>query len=328
MDLDLKAMHVKGQDRGCVYRDIPVYCRPEGLPQLPCRLYRNNGDGAFIGVSEKSGILGVKPGYPVTAVAADFDGDGWPDIYVACDTSPSLLLRNNHDGTFREQALESDISLSEDGQVQAGMGLGIADFDTDGRLDILKTHFRKDTSGLYQNLGGGNFRDVTVRPGRGNAPCGLGRGIADLDNDGLPDLFSATGMVYPEVEKALPDTPYKTACVLFRNLGGGKFEELTSEAGPRVMELHSSRGVAFGDFNNDGDLDILIMNMNEAPSLLRNDISGAGHWLEVLLKGIRSNRSAIGAQVTATYGDRKQAQAVLAQSSYPSVNDKSKRSPT
>jgi hypothetical protein len=315
---------IRGKDPGCNYTGIPVYCGPSGLPQEICRLYHNNGDGTFTDVSEKSGIAAVKPGYPLTAVAADFDGDGWPDIYVACDTSPSLLFRNNHDGTFTECGLESGVSLSEDGKEQAGMGLGIGDFDPDGRLDIFKTHFRGDTPVLYRNNGQGSFRDVTFRSGLGveTRYVGWGAGIVDLDNDGLPDLFCTTGMVYPEVGLKLPDAPYKTPNVLFRNLGGGKFEELLAEAGPAIAEAHSSRGVAFGDFDNDGDIDILIVNMNEPPSLLRNDTSGGHHWLKILLIGVNSNRAAIGAQVVAAYGDRRQIQAVLAQSSYLSANDR------
>jgi hypothetical protein len=324
MVFDPEKLPKRGKDPTCNYRGVPVYCRPNGLPQEPCRLYHNNGDGTFTDVSEKSGVLAVKPGYPLTAAAADFDGDGWPDIYLACDTSPSLLFRNNHDGTFTEQGLESGVSLSEDGQEQAGMGLGIGDFDTDGSLDIFKTHFRDDTPVLYRNNGKGEFRDVTNRAGLGVETrfVSWGAGMVDLDNDGLPDLFFATGMVYPEVERAQPDCPYKTPSVVYRNLGGGKFEELPDAPGPGVQEAHSSRGVAFGDFDNDGDVDILIMNMNEPPSLLRNDVSGKGHWLKVLLTGTVSNRSAIGATVVLQYGERRQAQAVLAQSSYLSVNDR------
>src|ERR1019366_7745154 len=266
----------------------------------------------------------VKAGYALTAVAADFDGDGWPDIYVACDTSPSLLFHNNGNGTFTEQGLESGVSVSEDGQEQAGMGVATGDFDTDGHLDIFKTHFRGDTSVLYRNNGKGYFRDVTIRAGLGvetRYVC-WGAGIVDLDNDGLPDLFFTTGMVYPEVEQKSPDAPYKTPSVIFRNLGDGKFEELRGLAGPGIAESHCSRGVAFGDFDNDGDIDILVVNLNEPPSLLRNDVSGGNHWLQVLLAGVGSNRSAIGAQVVAAYGARRQAQAVLAQSSYLSVNDR------
>ena len=324
MVFDQARMPARGQDPACNYRDVPVYCRPPGMPQEPCRLYRNNGDGTFTDVSEKSGILAVKPGYALTAAAADFDGDGWCDLYVACDLSPSLLLRNNRDGTFTECGLESGVSLGEDGELQAGMGLGIGDYNTDGYLDILKTHFQDDLPVLYRNNGKGVFLDVTRRAGLGVETrfVGWGAGIVDLDNDGLPDLFYATGMVYPEVEHKLPEVPYKTPCVVFRNLGAGKFEELLEEAGPGIAEPHSSRGVAFGDFDNDGDVDILIMNMNEPPSLLRNDLRASGHWLKVLLEGTKSNRSAIGATVVASYGDRRQAQAVLAQSGYLSASDR------
>lgn len=204
------------------------------------------------------------------------------------------------------------------------MGVGVGDFNLDGYLDIFKTHFSEDTPALYQNNGHGYFRDMTIRAGLGvktRFVC-WGAGITDLDNDGLPDIFFTTGMVYPEVEKDFPEVRYKTPNVLFRNLGGGKFEELLDQAGQGIAEEHSSRGAAFGDFDNDGDVDILIMNMNEAPSLLRNDTTGNHHWLKVQLVGTKSNRSAIGAQVIAGYGQRKQAQAVLAQSSYLSVNDR------
>ena len=321
---DQDKIQPRGKNPACNWRGVPVYCGPTGLPQDKCRLYHNNGDGTFTDVSEQSGILVPHPGYGLTAVAADFDGDGWPDIYVACDSSPSLLFRNNRDGTFTERGLESGVALNDDGKEQAGMGLGIGDFDTDGHLDIFKTHFSADTNILYRNNGKGTFRDVTTRAGLGVETrfVGWGAAMQDFDNDGLPDLFFTTGMVSPEVERPLPDAPYKTPNVLFRNLGGGRFEELLDLAGPAMKELHSSRGAAFGDFDNDGDMDILIMNMNQPPSLLRNDVSGSSHWLKVLLIGVESNRGAIGAQVTATYGERKQAQAVLAQSSYLSANDR------
>ncbi|MCU1328500.1 MAG: ASPIC/UnbV domain protein [Bryobacterales bacterium] len=314
----------RGKNPACNWRGVPVYCGPAGLPQDRCRLYHNNGDGTFTDVSEESGILAAGAGYGLTAVAADFDGDGWPDIYVACDSSPSLYFRNNHDGTFTERGLESGVALNEDGKEQAGMGLGIGDFEADGHLDIFKTHFSADTNVLYRNNGKGSFRDVTVRSGLGVETrfVGWGAAILDFDNDGLPDIFFTTGMVSPEVEKEIPDVPYRTPSVLFRNLGGGKFEELLDLAGPAMKELNSSRGAAFGDFDNDGDIDILIMNINEPPSLFRNDVTGRNNWLKVLLIGTESNRSAIGAQVTVTYGARRQLQAVMAQSSYLSVNDR------
>ena len=322
-DLDKAAR--AGQDPACNWKGIPVNCGPTGFPQENYRLYHNNGDGTFTDVSVKSGISAVpRPGYALTAVAADFDGDGWPDIYVACDTSPSLLFKNNRDGTFTEEGLERGVALNDDGQEQAGMGLGIGDFNTDGFLDVFKTHFTEDTPALYQNDGKGYFRDVTISTGLGVETrfVSWGAAIQDFDNDGLPDLFFATGMVYPEIEHKFPDYPYRTPSVFFRNLGNGKFEELLEQAGPGIAEAHSSRGVAFGDFDNDGDVDILIVNLNEPPSLLRNDVTGNHHWLKVQLIGTSSNRSAIGATVIASYGGKKQAQAVMAQTSYLSVNDR------
>ncbi len=325
---DPNKIPARGKNPACTWKGVPVYCGPLGLPQESCRLYHNNGDGTFTDVSEKSGISaagGKKgPGYGLTAVAADFDGDGWPDIYVACDTTDSLLFRNNHDGTFTECALDNGVAVNEDGREQEGMGLGVGDYNTDGFLDIFKTHFSDDTNVLYRNNGKGAFQDVTIRAGLGVETrfVGWGAGIEDLDNDGSPDLFYTTGMVFPDAGATVPDAPFKTPNVLFRNLGAGKFEELLDQAGPAMAEMHSSRGLAFGDFDNDGDLDILIMNMNEPPSLLRNDVTGDNHWLKILLQGTTSNRSAIGAQVVAVYGGRRQSKAVLAQSSYLSVNDR------
>jgi hypothetical protein len=215
------------------------------------------------------------------------------------------------------------VALNEDGREQAGMGLGIGDFDLDGQLDILKTHFTEDTPALYRNQLKAGFADVTMRAGLGveTRYVSWGAGIVDLDNNGMPDLFWVTGSVYPEVEKRLPQYPYKTPPVLFRSLDGRRFEELFSEAGPGMSGLHSSRGCAFGDFDNDGDLDILIVNLNDPPNLLRNDVRDHFHWIKVKLIGVKSNRSAIGSRVTVKYGGRVQAQEVLGQSSYLSVND-------
>jgi enediyne biosynthesis protein E4 len=321
---DFNSIPATGQNPNCNFKGVPVYCGPSSLQPDRCLLYRNNGDGTFTDVTTSSGIGRAAPTFGLTAMAADFFGTGWPDIYVASDSMPSLLFQNQRDGSFIEQGLELGLAVNEDGAVQAGMGLGLGDFDTDGALDVLKTHFSEDTSILYRNAGRGGFEDVTLRSGLGMETryVGWGAGIQDFDNDGLPDLFWVTGSVYPEVEKVHAGYPYKTPRVLFRNLGGGKFEELTAAAGPAIGEAHSSRGMAFGDFDNDGDMDILIMNVNEPPSLLRNDVSGSGHWLKVKLVGTKSNRSAIGATVIATYGGRKQAQAITAQSSYLSVNDR------
>ena len=328
LDLDLATAPKPGANVDCNWKGVPVNCGPRGLKTGRLYLYHNNGDGTFRDVSGPSGISKSGGSYAMTAVAGDFDNDGWPDLYVACDSTPSLLFRNQHDGTFSEEGLIRGAALSEDGMEQAGMGVAAGDFDLDGNLDLFKTHFADDTSVLYRNNGKGIFEDVTLRSGLGveTRYVGWGAGMVDLDNDGWPDLFVVTGSVYPEVSRVLPEYPYKTPRLIFRNLGAQngivRFEELLDAGGPALGEVHSSRGCAFGDFDNDGDLDILIMNMNEPPSLLRNDVSGSGHWVKVLLIGTASNRSAIGSRVTVAYDGKVQAQEVNAQSSFYSVHDR------
>jgi hypothetical protein len=314
---------VAGENVNCNWKGIPVECGPRGLPTGRHSLYRNNGDGTFTDVSQQTGVATARESYGMTVVAADFDEDGWPDIYVACDSTPSLLFMNNHDGTFREEGVMRGLALSDDGAEQAGMGLGVGDYDLDGHLDLFKTHFADDANGLYHNDGKGNFDDVTrvSRIGVETRYISWGAGIVDLDNDGYPDLFMVSGSVYPEVERKLPQYANKNPRSVFRNLGNGTFEELVEQAGPGVTEAHCSRGCAFGDFDNDGDVDILIINLNEPPSLLRNDLKGNQNWLKVKLEGVKSNRSAIGARVLVRYGGKLQAQAVVSQSSFYSSND-------
>ncbi|GAC1664365.1 MAG: CRTAC1 family protein [Candidatus Acidiferrum sp.] len=320
---DVEKAPKAGQTANCEYSSMPVFCGPRGYTHGQHLLYRNNGNGTFTDVSAASGVGGVKTSYGFTTIAADFDDDGWPDIYVACDSTPSLLFMNNHDGTFREEGAIRGVAFSEDGQEQGGMGAAAGDYDLDGRLDIFKTNFMDDTSDLYHNLGKGTFEDVSRRAGLGveNRYVSWGAGIVDLDNNGLPDLFVVAGSVYPELEKHSAKYPYKNERLLFRNLGNGHFEELIEEAGPAIAERHVSRGCAFGDFDNDGDLDILIVNLNEPPSLLRNDVSPANHWLKVKLIGAKSNRSAIGSRVLVKTGDTTQTQELCSQSSFLSCND-------
>ncbi len=312
-----------GENSTCNWKGVPVNCGPRGLPTGRHTLYRNNGDGTFTDVTKQAGIGGAVESYGMTVVTADFDEDGWPDIFVACDSTPSLLFMNNHDGTFREEGVTRGVALSDDGMEQAGMGVGLGDYNLDGHLDLFKTHFIGDTCGFYRNDGTGNFDEVTrtARIGVETRFTSWGAGIVDLDNDGNPDVFFVTGSVYPEVERKLPQYPYKTPRVLFRNLGNGTFEEVDPPAGSGLAAPHSSRGCAFGDFDNDGDMDVLIVNLNEPPSLLRNDVPGTEHWLKVKLEGVKSNHSAIGARVLVRYGTKVQAQAVVSQSSYYSCDD-------
>ncbi|MEZ5397481.1 MAG: CRTAC1 family protein [Bryobacterales bacterium] len=323
VEFDMDATPRPGEKGGCNWKGADVHCGPMGLPPGSHRLFRNRGDGTFEDVSVASGVASAKGTYGMTVAAADFDGDGWPDLYVACDSTPSLLFLNNHDGTFREEGLERGAALSEDGMEQAGMGLGVGDFDLDGDLDIFKTNFSDDTDVLYRNDGSAYFDDATISSGLAVETrfVGWGAGMADLDNDGMPDLFAVTGHVYPELARAVPGFRYASPRLVYRNLGEGKFEQLIAEAGPGVAAEHVGRGCCFGDFDNDGDVDILVVNMNEPPSLLRNDLTGERNWLKIKLIGVESNRSAIGSRVLCTYGERTQAQELMAQSSFYSVND-------
>ncbi|PYQ51725.1 MAG: hypothetical protein DMF78_12775 [Acidobacteria bacterium] len=322
LKFDLATAPEPGAGVNCLWKGIPVNCGPKGLPTDTNLLYHNEGGGRFRDVSEASGISRVTGRYAMTATAADFDGDGWLDIYVACDSTASILYRNNHDGTFKDVAVESGVAYGEMGSVQAGMGLALGDYDSDGRLDLLKTHFADDIPALYRNLGRGLFEDAATAAGLAvqNRYVEWGAGMPDLDDDGQPDIVYVTGNVYPEIERSLPQYPHRGPRVVFRNRGG-RFEDVTARSGPGALEAHSSRGAAFGDFDNDGDVDVLVMNMNEPPSLLRNDYTGTNGWIEVKLEGTRSNRAGLGATVVVGAGGRRQARAVLSQTSYYSHDD-------
>jgi len=323
VDFDPAKTPKPGENASCNWKGIPVNCGPRGLTEGRFFLFRNNGKGVFTDVTKEAGLAEAR-GYGLTAIAADFDNDGWPDLYAACDSVLSVYFRNKHDGTFEEEGLPRGVAVNEDGMEQAGMGLGVGDYNLDGHLDLFKTHFSDDTHILYRNDGQGNFTDTTKASGLGveTRYVGWGAGIVDLDNDGRPDLFVANGAVYPEIEAKLPAYPFRNPRIIFRALPNGTFEELIDEAGPGISAAHNSRGCAFGDFDNDGDLDILIMNMNEPPSLLRNDVSPGANWLKLKLTGTKSNRSAIGARVTLRYAGLIQVQEVMSQSSYLSVNDR------
>jgi enediyne biosynthesis protein E4 len=327
LKFDLATTPEPGKGTNCLWKGVPVNCGPKGLPTDTNLLYHNNGNGTFTDVSDASGISKVRERYAMTAVVTDFNDDGWPDIYVACDSTASILYRNNNDGTFTDVAVETGAAYNEDGQAQAGMGVTVGDYNGDGQPDIFKTHFADDLPILYRNSGRGFFEDASREAGFDHTRyVQWGTGFADFDNDGWPDIFTVTGNVYPEVEKFFKDYPHRSTRLVYRNLGNGRFKDVTTQCGPGVLTPHSSRGCAFGDFDNDGDVDVLIMNMNEPPSLLRNEyISGtnrpANNWIEFKLIGVKSNRSATGARVRLKAGAHLQAQEVSSQSSYYSHND-------
>ncbi len=323
IDLDLKKVPVPGQTGYCQWKGVPVMCGPRGLPGGQNLLYHNNGDGTFTDVSEKSGILKPGPRYSITAVSYDFDNDGWPDLYIAVDSEPSILFKNNHDGTFTDIAVMAGCAYNEDGQEQAGMGVGVGDYDCDGWLDIFKTNFSDDTADLYHNNGDGTFTDATFPSGIGvnTQYVGWGAGFIDYDNDGWPDILQVNGHVYPEVDRQHLDTTFKLPRIVYRNLGNGKFKDVSAQMGPGITERFSSRGCAFGDYDNDGDVDVLVLNMNDRPSLLRNDGGNKNHWIKIKLIGTHSNRTAIGARARVVTGKHSQVDEVNSGTSVMSQND-------
>ena len=320
---DLESAPEPGAGPNCTWKGLAVNCGPRGLPTETNLLFHNDGGGRFTDVSERSKIAAVTGRYSMTALAADLTGDDWPDIYVASDSTAAILYRNNRDGTFTDVAIESGAAYSEQGSPQAGMGIAAADVNRDGLLDLIKTHFSDDVPALYRNLGKGLFEDQATAAGLGvqNRYVQWGTGLEDFDNDGLVDLMVVTGHVYPEIERALAHYPHRGPRLLFRNRTGSAFDDVGATSGSGITTPHSSRGAAFGDIDNDGDVDALVMNMNEPPSLLRNDAPASGNWLRIQLQGTASNRAAIGATIVVTVGDRKQARVITSQSSYYSHND-------
>jgi hypothetical protein len=322
VDLDLAKTPVPGSSDTCMWKGIPVMCGPRGLKGTRSELFRNNGDGTFTDVSEKSGVAKTAPYYCFTALTGDFDNDGWPDIYVACDSTPSLLFHNNHDGTFSEIAAEAGVAFNGDGHEQAGMGAHAMDYDGDGWLDIIKTNFSDDTATLYHNNGDGTFSDATNEAGLGRNTQYLGWGtlFVDIDNDGRPDIFIANGHVYPEVDGRGFRTNFREKKLLYWNQGNGRFLDISASAGLGITTPLNSHGVAAADFDNDGTVEILVNNSHDPPSLLKN-LGEHGNWILVKLIGTRSNRDAIGARVTLTANGRRQVQEVRSGGGYNSQSD-------
>lgn len=321
LNLDLAKTPKPGEDPACTWKGLAVWCGPHGLPPAANTLYHNNRDGTFTDVSEPAGIL--KPGgrYGLGVAAADFDNDGWPDIYVACDQTPSLFYRNRHDGTFEERAVAAGVAYNFDGQLQSGMGVAVADYNGDGFLDIAKTNFSGDIPSLFKNEDGRFFEDVAQRSGlSANHLLGWGIAFVDLDDDGWKDLIIANGHVYPEVDRSAVGDRYRQKTLLYHNLGNGRFEDITKSGGPALETLRPARGLAVGDVDGDGRPEIVIVNMNAPPSLLKNT-GPRGNFLAVSLTGATSNRSAIGARVTVETPRRKQIDEVMSGGSYYSQND-------
>ena len=298
IDMDLKTAPIP-ESGPCEYKGILVACGPPGLLGGKNILFHNNGDGTFSDVSERAGIFQANGTYGLGVLTADFNNDGWPDIYVANDSTASALYENRKNGTFSDVAMEAGCALSADGKPQAGMGVSAGDYDLDGNLDIVKTNFAGDTPSLYHNIGGGNFEDATFTAGLGKHTQYLGWGVGffDMDNDGWPDILICNGHVYPEVEQLRTEAGYAQQKILYRNLRDGHFEDVSSQGGPGIMVPAPSRGAAFGDFDNDGDIDVVVNTVNDFPQLLRCDSRLGHNWLKIKTIGTKSNRSGIGARV-------------------------------
>jgi enediyne biosynthesis protein E4 len=307
----------------CLYKDIVVACGPPGLKGAKNILFHNNGDGTFTDVSNSSGILKAAGTYGLGVLVCDFDNDGWPDIYVADDSSSSILYKNNHDGTFTDVGIESGVAYSADGKSQAGMGVDAADYDGDGLFDIVKTNFAGDAPSLYRNVGNMTFDDQTFPAGLGKNTrfLGWGAGFFDFDNDGWSDIFICNGHVYPEVRETDLESGYRERKIVYRNLRNRKFEDVSMDLGPGIAERVPGRGCAFGDFDNDGDVDVLVNCVNDVPQLLRCDSGLKHNWIKVKLVGTKSNRSAIGARVYCRTPDHAQMLEVRSGGSYLSQSD-------
>jgi len=323
VEFDVKTAPGPGERASCMWKGVPVMCGPRGLPWGKNMLYHNKGDGTFEDVTLKAKIDRTNGHYGFSVSTLDFDDDGWPDIYVACDSTPSILYHNNQDGTFTDVAVVAGAAFNEDGKEQAGMGSTIGDYNGDGRPDIFKTNFSDDTATLYRNNGDGTFDDVTFAAGLGLYTKYLGWGtmFLDVDNDGWPDLLLVNGHVYPEVDQQHLGSDYQEPRILYQNEGNGKFADISANAGPGITTAKSGRGLAVGDLWNDGRISAVVSNMNAPVSLLVNQVKSGNHWIAFKAIGTKSNRDGIGAKIRVKAGDRVLVDEIRSGSSYDSNND-------
>jgi hypothetical protein len=323
VDFDIATAPVAGKTANCMWKGAAVMCGPRGFKPSKNSLFHNLGNGRFEDVSAKSGITETQGHYCFSVSPFDYDDDGWPDIYIACDSTPSILYHNQKDGTFKDVGLIAGAAYNEDGREQAGMGVAIGDYDGDGRLDILRTNFSDDTSTLYRNNGRGGFADSTFSAGMGLNTRYLGWGVEwfDFDNDGWPDALLANGHVYPEVDTYKLGSNYREPKVLYRNNGNGTLTDVSRVGGPAITVATSARGLGVGDLWNDGRMSAVISNMDGLPNLLVNETKYSNHWVAFETVGTKSNRSGIGAKITVKTAKRTMVAEVRSGASYDSNSD-------
>jgi hypothetical protein len=323
LKFDFATVPLPGANPYCFYKNLPVNCGPRGLEFDRNQLFHNDGEGRFRDVSDETGVARPNRSYSLSVLTGDFNNDGWPDVFVAADQTPSLLYINDGKGHFEEEALLRGAALDDSGKALSGMGATAADYDGDGWLDIFRTNFSDEYETLYHNRGGGDFDDATQKAGLSinTHYVGWGCGFFDFDNDGWKDLLLVNGHVFPEVDDAGGAVRFRERSILYRNLGNGRFTDVSRDAGAAVIAESVSRGAAFADIDNDGAIEVLINRQNAAPGLWKTAVKPAGNWLIVRLEGVKSNRSGIGARVSVMAGGRTQIDEVRSGGSYLSQND-------
>jgi enediyne biosynthesis protein E4 len=324
VDFHLKDLPEFGKGKFCQYRGVPVQCGPRGLPGAGDSLFRNNGDGTFTDVSKSAGVSDPDGRFGMSALWSDLDSDGWLDLYVANDSGPNFLYKNNRDGTFKEIGLLSGSAVSEDGSEQGSMGLAFGDYNHDGLLDIFVTNFSDEYNTLYRQEKGMSFMDVAFASKLAQISfpyVGWATDFLDFDNDGWIDLMVMNGHVYPQVDKISVGTSYAQRIFLFHNDKNGTFSEVAANSGDALMTRRASRGAAFGDIDNDGDIDVVINNLDGTAVVLRNEGGNQNNWISIKAIGSKKNRDALGAQIKVTAADLVQVKEIYSGGSYISQND-------